>query len=116
MKEEKNVSQPKIYVYIGTYKNSSECDIEHGYNVLRVKRNDELAEYNLYCDLEKEYIDGQKEVLINEISEFEKNNIVLYPNRYLFYKDYEEVRKIFLETLNKSGKEVAIQKVLSYNN
>lgn len=109
-------NEQKMYVYMGTYKYSTSCDIEHGYRSIRVQRNDKSAEYIRYCDIEKDYPDGEEIVLINEVSKFERNNIVLYPNRYLSYKYYEEIRKLFIETLSKSGKNKAIEKVLCYNN
>lgn len=113
MEKDKNVNDKKIYVYMGTYKYSTSCDIEHGCDAYRVGLNDPKASYRLYRDIEEE---NEKIVPINECVEFERNNTVLFCKTYNSSRYYWEIKKIFEEFLVKNGKNNAIQRVLRYNN
>ena len=63
-----------IYVYLGSFIYSIECDIEHGANDYRVKRNDPNANYWLYQDIERY---DSIEIPIKKYEDFEKNHQVI---------------------------------------
>lgn len=107
------VNSNKIFVCMGTYKRSDEVDIIHGASDYRVNKNDPLADYRIYSDIEKNSLHAKIEVPISKCEEFEKNNVVLYPNKCVSSEYYNNVRNIFFETAIKQGQKKAIEKVMS---
>lgn len=111
---ERIVESNNIFVYMGTYRISSEIDIVHGSSDNLVAKNDPSADYRIYSDIEKNSLDASIQVPISQCDKFEKENFVLYPNRrYVTSEYYNLVREIFFETAVKSGQKKAIEKVIS---
>lgn len=80
-----------IYVYLGTYKYSYDCDIVHGEPDEQVNYSDEEANYSLYRNIES---DSSRMVHIRDREKFESNHIIVYPNR-----DYLSCRRVNFDKL-----------------
>ena len=97
----------KIYVYLGTFQCSSECDINHGVSDIYVSRNSEEADYSLYRNLENYFID--RTISIKDRRKFEEENIVLFKNSI---NGYELIRREFAFLSYKYGQDVAVKKLI----
>ena len=95
------------YVYLGAYKYSNECDIEHTPCDYTVNRNSEEADYSLYRNLENYFID--KVIKIKDRNKFEEKNVILFNNSF---NRYELIRKEFALTTYKYGQEKAAKRIL----
>lgn len=98
-----------IYIYLGTYKNSCFCDIEHGSGVDRVNRYDSKAEFCIYRDLEQA---DCVEIPINDCDEFENTHRIIYPNTFLEESYYYRLQVEFIRDAMEYGQEEAVAKVL----
>lgn len=96
----------QIYVYIGTF-TSSETEVPYE---IMVHRDDVRGIYRKYKNIENDYT----QILnIEDSIEFEKNNIVLFPNTKLLISYYDKVREEYIKTLVTEGQEKAYQRILS---
>lgn len=104
----------KIYFYLGTYKYSLECDIVHGSNDVLVKRDDPMADYRAYMNIEDEFDCLHLSIGNSEI--FEKQYQVIFPRyQYFSQKEYYEVREEFFKTVILENEDIAMKKILSRN-
>lgn len=105
-----------IYVYMGTFEKSYECDIEHGANDYRVNKDDPNADYRIYRNLElMSYQDEYEvEVEIHDCEKFEQEHIVIYPQGTCLYDQYyNQLRNEFFETAISESQETAVERVLA---
>ena len=98
-----------IYVYLGTFIYSIECDIEHGANDYRVNRNNPNADYRLYQDIESY---DSIEIPIKKCEDFEKTHQVIFAKTYPKNLKYYEIQNYFIKTSIEEGQEVACKKLL----
>ena len=77
-----NDNTNRIYVYMGTFRTSNNCDIEHGPGKYRLSRNDSNAEYCQYQDIESEEVIT---IPISLCEQFEMNNKLSFLSN-IFYK------------------------------
>ena len=99
---------------MGTYHKSSERNIEHGSQDYLVSKDDPSAHYRVYRNIEKEYSKSALEIPIDACDQFEKKNIVLYPNHLVANDYYYQIRKEFFITTLTEGQEKAVKKILTY--
>ena len=109
---EKNTN--RIYVYMGTFANSSDIDIVHGASVSRIPRDSFKEEgWNEYKDVERHYSEAVINIPRKETEEFERDNIVLFAplgsDEEVFYKI---VRKIFFQHVVAFGQEEAVERII----
>lgn len=105
----------KIYVYMGTYKYTTEKDVEHPVRDCEVNKYDESADYSLYYNLEKNtYSPGFSiQISLQERSKFEKDNLIIFPKRTLNReRQFYNIQRYYFETSVLESKEVALKKVL----
>lgn len=98
-----------IYVYLGTFRYSDEIDIVHSSCDIRVKYDDDRADYRLYQDLEQL---ASLVVNIKDCKAFEENNTIINPNGYFKSREYYKIQKEFFITAVKKGQETARRRIL----
>ena len=101
----KDTETNNIYVYRGTYRDSYDCDIEHGPSAMLVYRNDPSAQYQTYHDLEQGY---EINITIKKCDEFEKNNHILFVGISRYY----QIRQEFIVDAIKYNQDVAVKNIL----
>ena len=103
-----------IYVYLGSFKYSSEEDVVHPSRDTRVLFNCDIDEidYKVYKNIEGNHLD---EVVIPKDSceKFEKENIIIYPNTILNGEYYYKLRKMYYKDAIENGIDVAKEKLLT---
>lgn len=99
-----------IYIYLGTFRLSNICDIEHGPSDERVSRNDPSAKYSIYQDIEKF---SCNQIPIKHREQFEKHNKIIFPKTINTNKYFYELQKEFIRECINSSQEEACQKLLS---
>ncbi|MDD3341901.1 MAG: hypothetical protein PHN72_06940 [Bacilli bacterium] len=109
-----------IYICMGTYRESTQIDIEHGSSDIRVERDDPSASYREYRNIELPLhdMDCTQQISISECAQFEQDNIVLYPYRESNANGqyYYKMRNMYFEDALTIGKEKALEKVLAIRN
>lgn len=106
------VDSNHIFVCMGTYRIPLPTFSPYGPVDYEVQSDNQFADYKVYADIEKNDIGSTFKVSIEECEEFEKNNIVLYPNGKNADDYYDEIRHLFFETAMNEGQEKAIAKIL----
>lgn len=110
----KSKTTSEIYVYLGTYKCSYDCDIVHSEPDEQVSRNDESANYSLYRNIE---FDSSMMINIRNREEFENNHTIIYPDRNYFYigrrVNFDKIQTEFARDLIDYGQEEAVKRVLA---
>ena len=101
-----------IFVYLGTYKNTSSKDVLRGPESIRVKYNDPTAEYRLYVDLEKHRIDTL-EIPLQNCTLFEQTHRIIFPKSYNTAREFYDLQNAFILDAIKLGQEEAIKRVLA---
>ncbi len=103
-----------IYVYLGTYKNSYDCDIVHCEPDEQVDRDDDGANYSLYRNIE---FDSSMMINIRNREEFENSHTIIYPDRnYLYYGrkvNFDKIQIEFARDCIDYGQEEAVKRVLT---
>lgn len=99
----------KIYVYIGTYKDSCEIDIMCPRDE-KVKYSDKRAKFRIYRDLEK--INEEIIIPIKECKDFERNNTVIILKTSLPELKIYDVQEEFLKDAIETNQQEAVQRVL----
>jgi hypothetical protein len=105
-----------IYVYMGTFKKRYEYDEEYCEDDYQVKKNDLLADYRTYRNLEfMSYQDDYEvKVPIEYCEEFEEEHIIIYPQGTCGYDQYYlKLRNEFFDTAILESQEKALEKILS---
>ncbi len=86
-----DIDTNEIYVYLGTYTSSSEIDIVHGANDIRVRYDDPSADYRIYWNIEQSFAEN---IFLPQCKEFEETHVILNPSGYFkreaFYKIQQE--------------------------
>jgi len=100
----------KIYVYLGTFVLSDECDIVHGPYGIRVKYDDERADYRKYKDLESYFA---IEMPIKKCADFEKENTIIFPSVLNLESSFNQVQRDYLQIALEKGLEKARKHVLT---
>lgn len=102
-----------IYVYMGSFLENYECDIEDGPKDYMVSKDNPNAYYRVYRNLElNSYQEGYEVgVLAAECEKFEQENIVIYPEETKC--SYMDLRKDFFKTAISDSQENALKKVIS---
>lgn len=98
-----------IYVYMGTYQNSSEIDIIHGSSDIRVDYSSPLADYREYRDIEFPF---SVMVPIKKCEQFEKEHIVINPKMYLASNTYYNIQEEFFIRAVKTNQDSALKLIL----
>ena len=101
-----------IFVYLGTYKNSSSRDVLRGPESTRVKYNDPEAGYRVYVDLEKQIVDAL-EISIQNCALFEQTHRIIFPKSYNTVREFYDLQNAFILDAIKLGQEEAIKRVLA---
>lgn len=99
-----------IYVYIGTYMSSHECDIVHGSSDIRLNRDDPKAEYRIYKNIETS---DSEMVSVKQWDEFEKTHKIIYPKTTLTDSFFYAAQNEFFSIAIKESQETACNKILS---
>ncbi len=107
-RDEENTN--RIFVYMGSYVDSNEADIEHGPGIVRVF--DENYSWREYKNIELNYAVSSINVDKKDVKQFEEENIVLYAGDNNSQKFYQLVRKTFFQNLVLYGQEEAVRRVL----
>lgn len=104
-----------IYVYIGAYKYSSESEIIHGSSIYLASRNDHIADYVVYYNLEaKKYsLDFSREVPYENADEFEREHKVIFPKKFNFNREayFYDLQDEYFTTVILESEEKAISKI-----
>lgn len=102
-----------IYVYMSTYTTNYYNSNAKTSDTKEVLYDSEDASYRSYYNIENPSL-SSIDVPINDCSEFENNNIVLFPPKDAsFFDYYKKIRNIYFETAIKNGNEKAVEKVKS---
>ena len=102
------------YVYMGTYKRTSEIDIIHAANDIRVNRNDKNADYVVYYNLEARVhsFEGTVEVPYSKADEFESTHKIIVPKNVVSSNSYfYDLQEEYYETAILESEAKAIEKV-----
>lgn len=102
------------YVYMGTYKHTSEIDIIHAANDIRVNRNDKNADYVVYYNLEASVhsLEGTVEVPYSKADEFESTHKIIVPKNVVSSNSYfYDLQEEYYETAILESEAKAIEKV-----
>ena len=103
----------KIYVYLGTYKDSLDSDIVHGSNRMKVHYNDPKSEYRIFQDIE---LDSQIILPISKCEEFERTHKIIYIEGYsLWAKFYQMQIEFFTNAVIYGEKEACKLLLRKYN-
>ena len=104
-----------IYVYIGAYKYSSESEIIHGSSIYLASRNDQIADYVVYYNLEaKKYsLDFSREVSYENADKFEREHKVIFPKKFSFNREayFYDLQDEYFTTVILESEEKAISKI-----
>lgn len=96
-----------VYVCLGTYASL----VQYYYDIM-LEKDDFRAEYRIYKNIEN----GKDiKVFMKDFYEFEKNNIVIFPNTMLTNKAFLDIQKEYISTLVIAGKEEAYKRILRRN-
>lgn len=107
-----NKKTNEIYLCLGTFISSTESDIEHGSNDIRVRYDDPRAEYRTYIDIENEF--NCVNISIKDCSQFEKMHKIIYPKNFLFaMQEYYKIREEFITNSVLYSQESAIAKIMT---
>lgn len=99
-----------IYVYMGTYQQNDNITEEYPCDFI-VSYDDPNADYRLYINIESP--DDERKIICNLQSDFEKQNIVLYPPQGINSSTYfYEIRNMYFKTAINEGQENAIEKAI----
>lgn len=101
-----------IFVYLGTYKNSSSRDVLRGPESTRVKRNDPEAGYRVYVDLEKQIVDAL-EISIQNCNLFEQTHRIIFPKSYNIVREFYDLQNAFILDAIELSQGEAIKRVLA---
>lgn len=102
------------YVYMGTYKHTSEIDIIHAANDIRVNRNSKDADYVVYYNLEARVhsFEGTVEVPYSKADEFESTHKIIVPKNVVSSNSYfYDLQEEYYETAILESEAKAIEKV-----
>lgn len=102
------------YVYMETYKHTSEIDIIHAANDIRVNRNDKNADYVVYYNLEASVhsLEGTVEVPYSKADEFESTHKIIVPKNVVSSNSYfYDLQEEYYETAILESEAKAIEKV-----
>lgn len=102
------------FVYMGTYRHTTEVDIEHGANDIEVSRNDKSADYVIYYNLEARThsIDSSVIIPYSEADKFESTHKIIFPKNTLFKEKYfYDLQDEYYETAILGSQEEAINKI-----
>lgn len=99
-----------IYVYLGTYVSSRECDIVHGNSDIRLGREDPRADYSIYQNVESS---DSVTIYINKRDEFEKTHTVIYPKTMLTESFFYAIQTEFFKVAVRESQEAACERILS---
>lgn len=102
------------FVYMGTYRYTTEVDIEHGANDIEVSRNDKSADYVIYYNLEARThsIDSSVIIPYSEADKFESTHKIIFPKNTLFKEKYfYDLQDEYYETAILESQEDAINKI-----
>lgn len=102
------------FVYMGTYRHTTEVDIEHGANDIEVSRNDKSADYVIYYNLEarNHSIDSSVIIPYSEADKFESTHKIIFPKNTLFKEKYfYDLQDEYYETAILESQEEAINKI-----
>ncbi len=101
-------SPSNIYVYYGTYSE------DYNNNPFLIEKDSPYAKYRTYANIEKPFDVALKDVPITWSAEFEKRNIVLYPENEKDFKEYyQHIKLLFFYTAIIFGKESALELINS---
>lgn len=101
-----------IFVYLGTYKNSSSRDVLRGPESTRVKYNDPEAGYRVYVDLEKQIVDAL-EISIQNCNLFEQTHRIIFPKSYNIVREFYDLQNAFILDAIELSQREAIKRVLA---
>ena len=101
-----------IFVYLGTYKNSSSRDVLRGPESTRVKCNDPEAGYRVYVDLEKQIVDAL-EISIQNCNLFEQTHRIIFPKSYNTVREFYDLQNVFILDAIELSQGEAIKRVLA---
>ena len=101
-----------IFVYLGTYKNSSSRDVLRGPESTRVKYNDPEAGYRVYVDLEKQIVDAL-EISIQNCNLFEQTHRIIFPKSYNTVREFYDLQNVFILDAIELSQGEAIKRVLA---
>ena len=102
------------FVYMGTYRYTTEVDIEHGANDIEVSRNDKSADYVIYYNLEARThsIDSSVIIPYSEADKFESTHKIIFPKNTLIKEKYfYDLQDEYYETAILESQEDAINKI-----
>lgn len=102
------------FVYMGTYRHTTEVDIEHGANDIEVSRNDKSADYVIYYNLEARThsIDSSVIIPYSEADKFESTHKIIFPKNTLIKEKYfYDLQDEYYETAILESQEDAINKI-----
>ena len=102
----------KLYVYLGTYKENCECDLDRC-NDYKIEYDHLMThgDYREYRDIESKYgFTMPKE----KCEDFERNNIILYPRPYNKHREYYIMQTEFFKEAVMHGQEEAVKKLEKY--
>ena len=102
------------FVYMGTYRHTTEVDIEHGANDIEVSRNDKSADYVIYYNLEARThsIDSSVIIPYSEADKFESTHKIIFPKNTLIKEKYfYDLQDEYYETAILGSQEDAINKI-----
>lgn len=102
------------FVYMGTYRYTTEVDIEHGANDIEVSRNDKSADYVIYYNLEARThsIDSSVIIPYSEADKFESTHKIIFPKNTLIKEKYfYDLQEEYYETAILESQEDAINKI-----
>lgn len=102
------------FVYMGTYRHTTEVDIEHGANDIEVSRNDKSADYVIYYNLEARThsIDSSVIIPYSEADKFESTHKIIFPKNTLFKEKYfYDLQDEYYETAILESQDDAINKI-----
>ena len=97
-----------IYVYMGTYQQNDNITKENPCDFI-VSYDDPNADYRLYINIESP--DDERKIICTLQTDFEEQNIVLYPPQGINSSTYfYEIRSMYFKTAINEGQEKAIEK------
>lgn len=102
------INTNNIYVYMGTYQQNDNITEENPCDFI-VSYDDPNADYRLYINIESP--DDERKIICTLQTDFEEQNIVLYPSEGINSTTYfYEIRNMYFKTAINEGQENAIEK------